>query len=231
MTGPIISVRNVTFCYEKIPVLNNVSVDIHAGDFVGVTGSNGAGKSTLIKLLLGQLDPASGTISILGKERQNFRGWPAIGYVPQMGFGASADFPATVREVVMLNLYSEIGLFRLPDKAHKRRVLDTLKLVGMEHCLNCRLGSLSGGQQQRVMLAKALVGQPGILLLDEPASGIDAHSTKQFIELLARLNEQGMTIIMVTHHLGDVSNYMNRILLLRDQGIHESAAGERHGDF
>lgn len=223
----IISVDNLTFGYEKQFVLNDVSFSIAKGDFVAIIGSNGTGKSTLIKLLLGQLFPVFGTISLFGKGNSNSSNLLNIGYIPQAGLGSNSGFPATVKEIVLLNLFSEVGFMRFPKKKHKEQVLKALELVEMEQYANCQIGNLSGGQQQRVLIAKALVSKPEILILDEPTTGIDTHSTDILFGLLTRLNqEQKITILMITHDINKISQYVNRTLRIEDGCINEVKVGE-----
>lgn len=222
----IISVENLTFGYEKEAILNHISFSIEKGDFVGVIGSNGTGKSTLIKLLLGQLFPVFGTICLFGEKQKNFKDWSKIGYVPQIGLGTAENFPATAKEIVLLNLYSQIGFMRFPKAKHKQQALQALKKVEMQDYANKQIGNLSGGQQQRVMIAKALVSDPQILILDEPTTGIDTHTSQLLFQLLRRLNkENGITIIMVTHDIKKTSQYVNRMLLLEDTQISEVPIG------
>lgn len=223
----IISVENLTFGYEKQLVLNDVSFSIAEGDFVAIIGSNGTGKSTLIKLLLGELFPVFGNISILGKGNSNSHNLLNIGYVPQVSLDSNSGFPATVKEIVLLNLFSAIGFMRFPKKKHKEQVLKTLEMVEMEQCANCQIGNLSGGQQQRVWIAKALVSNPKIIILDEPTTGIDTHSTEILLRLLTRLNkEQKITILMITHDINKISQHINRTLRLSEGSINEDKVGE-----
>lgn len=201
--------KDVSFGYEDGLVLEKVNITIGEGDFVGIIGSNGAGKSTLIKLILGILVPKSGTI--LGTYRK-------IGYVPQVGFAVKADFPATVREIVMLDLFRTIGLFKRPNKTHYKMVDEVLRTVGMFENGDKQFGSLSGGQQQRVMIAKALVAAPQILILDEPTACIDAENEQMLYELLKRLNhENRLTIIMITHSIESIEEAMNKIYVIKDK--------------
>jgi zinc transport system ATP-binding protein len=206
-----LKIENMCFGYEDGPVLNKVNMLVEQGDFVGIIGSNGTGKSTLVKLILGQLSPKEGSIEADYKN---------IGYVPQTGLVVKADFPATVREIVTLNLYRQIGLFKRAGKIHQQRVDKALKTVGMLECADKQIGKLSGGQQQRVMIAKALVANPEILILDEPTTGVDAENEKLLYELLYKLNcEERLTIIMVTHSIESVEESMNKIFVIEDRMV------------
>ena len=182
------------FKYASHLVLEEVHLDIAEGDFVGIVGKNGSGKTTFLKLILGIIKPVCGRIAFLNKTK--------ISYIEQLTINSDISFPTNVYETVMLGLYSKIGTFKFPNKNHKALVLEALKLVGLEGYEKKQIFMLSGGEQQRVMIAKALVSNPDLLILDEPTSGIDQESEKQFIDLLHKLNkEHKKTIIMVSHDI------------------------------
>lgn len=206
-----IKIENMSFGYEDGMVLEDVNINIEKGDFVGIIGSNGTGKSTLIKLILGLLPLKSGTI---------VTDYDNIGYVPQVGLAVKADFPATVREVVMLNLYKEIGLFKRPNKKHSEITDKILETVGMLDKADKQIGKLSGGQQQRVMIAKALISSPEILVLDEPTAAIDTESEHMLYDLLNKLNkENDLTIVMVTHSIESIEEFMNKIYVIKNKMV------------
>ncbi|MDR1193216.1 MAG: metal ABC transporter ATP-binding protein [Peptococcaceae bacterium] len=210
-----IRIDNLRFQYGDEPVLSGVSLAVPKGDFAAVIGGNGAGKSTFLRLILGELTPAGGGIYLFGQEARYFRDWPKIGYLAQNGPTAGGDFPATAEEIVTASLYAQIGLFRFAKKAHKEKARRALGQVGMEAYASRLIGSLSGGQRQRVMLARVIVGEPALLLLDEPTTGVDAATVQALFSLLARLNrETGLTIMMVTHDIERASAYVSRILRL-----------------
>ena len=212
MSEPIIELKDVSFSFGREEILSNVNFVVGKKEYVGIIGANGAGKSTLMRLILGQLTPDKGTVNVNAK---------GTGYVPQVGGGETGNFPANVEEVVMTGLYNQIGMFRLPKKEHKEKVHDALSLVGMEEYSKRMLSMLSGGQRQRVMIAKALVGDPELLVLDEPLSGIDKEAAEKLYELLNRLNkEYGMTIVMVTHNMEQVSKYTNRFYHVSGGSVH-----------
>ncbi|MDE6433335.1 MAG: ABC transporter ATP-binding protein [Lachnospiraceae bacterium] len=208
----IIELQNVSFGYGKESILHDINFIVKRQEYVGIIGANGAGKSTLMKLILGQLVPDGGTIAVnTGR----------IGYVPQVGFSGAANFPANVEEVVMTGLYAELGMFHLPKKEHRKKVADTLGLVGMQDYRKRMLSELSGGQQQRVMIAKALISSPELLVLDEPLTGIDKEAGQKLYELLSRFNnEYGMTIVMVTHNMEQVSRYTDRFYHVSNGSVH-----------
>ena len=216
----IISIENVSFGYNKENVLSNVVLSIDEGDYVGIVGSNGSGKSTLLKLLTGQLSPINGRIKIFNEEVTNNNNLYKIGYVSQISLSSEATFPATVEEIVMANLYSKIGFMKFPKKEHKDKVKEVLKVVNMEQYSKKLIGNLSGGQQQRVMIARALVSDPKILILDEPTTGIDEQSQAKLYELLERLNkEANITIIIVSHDFSKIKKYTNKIYLVENNKV------------
>lgn len=222
----IVKIQNLNFSYDDNCILKNLNLIIYKGEFIGITGVNGAGKSTLVKLILGELKIKSGDIFIEDKNIKNFKNMNRIGYVPQLAVGKRADFPATALETVMLNLYPEIGLFRLPQKKHRLKAHDALKLVGMEEYCDRMIGKLSGGQQQRVMIAKALVSDPEILIMDEPTTGVDTDTTKQIFDLLKHLNKlHGITIAVISHDLPYIYECADRIFNLKDKCAEEIKLG------
>lgn len=193
-----IEISNLNFTYSKIPVLKDINLELEIGDFTVLTGENGTGKSTLLKLILRELKPDSGFVKILGNEDKIVPG--KIGYVAQNGTFANENFPATVEEIVLANLYMQVGRFRFPRAKHRILVDEVLEKLNMREHRKTMIGELSGGMQQRIMLASALVTSPEILILDEPTNGIDSKSVKQLYALIEELHrEQKLTILMVTH--------------------------------
>ena len=216
----VISIENVSFSYNKENVLQDIIMYINEGDFVGIVGCNGSGKTTLMKLLIGQIKPSKGKIRLFNEELSKSKDLNKIGYVPQISLSTSQTFPATVEEVVMTNLYSKIGFMKFPKKEHKEKVKKTLELVNMEKYSKKMIGNLSGGQQQRVMIAKALVSDPKIIILDEPTTGIDASSEKSLYEILHKLNkESNITIIIVSHDIEKISQYTNKIFIVNKNKV------------
>lgn len=208
----IIKLEDVSFGYGKDAVLSNVNLTIEKNEYVGIIGANGAGKSTLMKLILGQLVPNEGRVSVYTNK---------IGYVPQVGFQQMNQFPANVLEVVLTGLYKGIGMFHFPKKEHKEKVIQVLELVGMKEYQRRMLSELSGGQQQRVMIARALISDPELLVLDEPLTGIDHDAGEELYQLLNRLNkEYGITIVMVTHNMEQVARFTNRFYHVRGGSVH-----------
>lgn len=215
----MINISDISFSYGNSPILDHASLHVSEGHFAALIGSHGAGKSTLMKLMLGEmrLGKDNGSIQLMGQDIHQFKDWKKISYVPQNGMVSYRDFPASVEEIVMANLYSQIGRFRFPGKKEKEQVYNALCQVGMEDYQNRLIGRLSGGQQQRVLLARSLVNHPQLLLLDEPTAGIDEQNTNEFYQLLQRLNQKrDMTILMVTHDLQSLRDLADDVWLLED---------------
>lgn len=218
----VIEAEGLSFSYGNEPVFSEISFSVYKGDFVAVMGSNGTGKSTLMRIILGELSPTYGCIKIFNKDVSKFKDWPKIGYLPQLVMQSAESFPATSEEIVMANLFSQIGLFRFPKKKHRDKVQNALKLVGMEAYSRRMISELSGGQRQRIMLARVLVSDPEIMILDEPTTGVDSRTIDSLYELLSTLNrETGITILMVTHDIGRASGYVSRIMSLEDGSLKE----------
>ncbi|MDR1640384.1 MAG: metal ABC transporter ATP-binding protein [Clostridiales bacterium] len=214
----IIKASGISFRYGDEPVLSNIDFTVSTGDFVAVIGANGAGKSTMLKLILGELEPAAGVIELFGEDSRKFKDWPRIGYVPQSAYSKLSGFPATVQEIVGSGLYSKIGLFRFPNESHRERVRWALDKTGMRPFAKKLAGSLSGGQQQRVLISRVLVANPDVMLLDEPASGVDAESAASIYDLLGKMSrEAGLAVVMVTHDMAKAKRHVSRVLQL-DQG-------------
>jgi len=209
-------VQQASFSYGAgTPVLQDISFTLNKGDFAALIGPNGAGKSTLLRLLLAELHPSEGNISLFGEDVRFFKNWTDVGYVAQNSTVKSSRIPATVEEIVTASIYSKSRNQRLSGKERRLRAMGALAQVGVEDCAKKMLGSLSGGQQQRVMIARALVSKPRLMLLDEPATGIDDKSVEMLYELLGNINrETGLMILMVTHDAQRVLDYVSRIFCL-----------------
>jgi len=196
----IIEIKNISFSYGTDQVLKDVTLDIHKGDYLGIVGGNGAGKTTLLKIILGLLVPSEGLVKIFGTDIKKFKDWSRLGYVPQKATNFDVNFPATVREVVRMGRYAKKGLFHWINKSDEQIIDDSLNHVGMTSYQDRLIGDLSAGQQQRVFIARALTGQPEVIFLDEPTTGIDKNSQDEFYRLLKKLNKElHLTLILVTH--------------------------------
>ena len=218
----IIEAEDISFSYGGCSVFSNISFSVERGDFAAVIGSNGSGKSTLMRLILNEAESGSGSIRLFNQDIRHFKGWSKIGYVPQNVLALASGFPATAEEIVKANLFGDIGLFRFPKKKHHEKALAALQMVGMEGLAKKMIGEMSGGQQQRVMIARTLVSNPKLMLLDEPATGIDSETVDLLYKLLSRLNrEKGLTIVMVTHDILRASKYVSRVLCLEEGSLVE----------
>jgi len=210
-----VELKNISFHYGNQKVLENVSLTIQKGSFLGLVGPNGSGKSTLIKLMLGLLPSQQGDIWLFGEKALKFKHWEKIGFVSQKANSFNTGFPATVFEVVSMGLYGKIGLFRFLSRENKQQVREAIDQVGMTDFINKNIGELSGGQQQRVFIARALVSEPELLILDEPTVGVDATSVRQFYDMLDHLNkDRGITLIMVTHDIGAMTDHVTDVACL-----------------
>ncbi|KOO52181.1 ABC transporter ATP-binding protein [Viridibacillus sp. FSL E2-0187] len=217
---PLIELKNVSFQYDYTQVLSNISLKVEQGDFLALLGPNGSGKSTMLKLILGLMKPTSGQIELFGQPANTFKKRELIGYVSQKSNSFNSGFPATVKEVVASGLTKKIGLFKRHLADQNEKVMQALRDVGMDGFANRNIGELSGGQQQRVFIARALVAEPKLLILDEPTVGIDHENVQSFYDMLANLNEHHkMTMILVTHDVDTVSNRISHVACL-NQTIH-----------
>lgn len=215
MKETILSLENVSFSYGERQALQKVNLTISKGDFLGLVGPNGGGKTTLIKIILGLLKPDEGEVKILNQEISSFDKWHTIGYVPQKANSFNKGFPATVFELVSMGLTAKIGYFRFMTKKDKEKVAQAIREVGMENYMHENIGNLSGGQQQRVFIARAIVGDPEILILDEPTVGVDYKNVEKFYDLLDRLNEErGLTLLLITHDTGAMTEHANKVACL-----------------
>jgi zinc transport system ATP-binding protein len=210
-----VDVNGLSFGYGDQPIFTKIGFSIYKGDFTAIIGANGSGKSTLFRLILGELVPSAGHIRLFDGKSRTARGRPLVAYLPQSGFQANRDFPATVEEIVLVNLYSRIGFLRFPGREHRERVQEVLRQTGMTEYAKRRIGDLSGGQRQRAMLAGVLAGGPELLLLDEPTSSADTQAVQSLFDLLSRLNRDlDITILMITHDIFNAVEYASRILCL-----------------
>jgi zinc/manganese transport system ATP-binding protein/zinc transport system ATP-binding protein len=216
---PIVDIRHVTFGYAAVPVLDDVSLHLHGGQFAALVGPSGAGKTSLLKLLLGSLRASHGTITVSG---QRVDGNPAsrVAYVPQVET-VDWNFPVTVEQVVLMGRVRKSGIWPWPtndDKCAARAVLDRLEIADLARR---HIRDLSGGQQQRVFLARALISQPDLLVLDEPTSGVDMRTAENVLHLLADLNRTGITVLMTTHDLNAAAAHVPWVICLNRTVIAE----------
>ncbi len=206
--------QHLALGYKENVLHSNINFSIPSGSYSAIIGDNGVGKSTLIKTILGLIPPLSGGIS-LGKGLSN----KDIGYLPQQT-QTQRDFPASVQEVVRSGCINQMGWRPFYSKAEKQRATDMLSKLGIAHLAQKSYSELSGGQQQRVRLARALCATSKILLLDEPAAGLDIVAAAEFYKLIQELNIEGITIIMITHHLDRVLEDVDYVICLNHCGVH-----------
>jgi zinc transport system ATP-binding protein len=215
MSDAVVTMRNISYAYEYKKVLDHVNFEIPRGAFMGLVGPNGGGKTTLIKLILGLIKPDEGEIQLLHEPINRFNQWSKIGFVSQKANSFNRGFPATVYEVVSMGLTAKVGYLRFFNKTHKAKIRQAIDQVGMLDYMNENIGNLSGGQQQRIFIARALVNEPELLILDEPTVGIDLENVRRFYELLHQLNEQrNITLLLVTHDTGIMTEHATDIVCL-----------------
>lgn len=204
----IVAMDQIAFSYEHKKVIQELRFDVLERDFVGVIGSNGAGKTTLLKMLVGLLKPTQGEIRLFGEPLGRFADWDRIGYVPQKN-AFNPLFPATVREIVLSGLYNKKRIYRRLTKADAQKAEDAMLALRIEDLADRRIGQLSGGQQQRAFLARAIVNNPELLILDEPTVGIDAETQAGFFRMIRHMHQHHhMTFIMVSHDMEMMQSYL-----------------------
>ncbi len=214
----VIDIDHLSFRYDKEVVLEDINLSIPKGAFLGIVGPNGSGKSTLLKLILGLLKPKEGEIRLFGQSQQKFKDRDRIGYVSQKANSFNTGFPATVTEVVSSGLTKKVGMFRMIGKKHSPQVEKAIESVGMSPFASRNIGELSGGQQQRVFIARALVSEPEVLILDEPTVGVDSRNVAAFYEMLEHLNKDlDITLLLVTHDIGTISSKVTHVACLNKQ--------------
>lgn len=223
----VINLKDVSFSYNGNVVLQDVSLTIKPGDFFTILGPNGSAKSTLLKVMLGLLSPKTGEVKIFGEKPSRFTDWNKIGYISQQAANINTSFPATVEEVVLSGYYTGFGRI-FNGKKGKLAVKKALETVGITDLSRQLIGRLSGGQRQKVFLARALVRNPEALFLDEPTTGIDTSSQKEFYDMLLEFNKKNLTIVMVTHNLDAAMQRATKVGYMSDKKvIVQTNTGER----
>lgn len=211
----IIEVKNLAVHYGQTEALQDISFVLERGDFIGLVGPNGGGKTTLAKAILGLIPNTSGKIFLFGKKLKDFNGFQKIGYLPQKQSSINQLFPATVGEIVFLGLLSQKKRPKIISREDIQKIDETLSMLGILNLKNKMISELSGGQQQKTLLARALVSQPELLILDEPSTALDPASRQDFFKLLQTLNQKlKTTIILITHDTGYIGQYANKLLYI-----------------
>lgn len=205
MSDPIV-ISDVTCVYEHHPIFQRVSLMLSPGQFAGLVGPTGSGKTTLIKTVLGLVEPVEGHVTVFGRPVSG-RTPERVGYVPQLEM-VDWNFPVTVEQVVMMGRYGAMNFLPWPSRTDTLRVAALLERLYIADCAHRHIRDLSGGQQQRVFLARALIGDPQLLLLDEPTAGVDVKTQHDILHLLGELNGKGMTILLTTHDLNAVAAHL-----------------------
>lgn len=214
----LVTFDHATLAYGRRVVLSDLTFQIPEGDFLGLVGPNGAGKTTILRAILGTLDPSAGTVI----RQSDLR----FGYVPQRD-QVDYGFPLRVLDVVLMGRYDRIGIGRRPRAEDRDRACAALDAVGIRELAMEPLTRLSGGQKQRTLIARALVGEPNLLVLDEPTTGMDLVSTTQILGLVRELHERsGLTVLMVSHALNEIANYVTRIALVQEGSFRIGAVDE-----
>ncbi|MEU4552936.1 zinc transport system ATP-binding protein [Micromonospora violae] len=229
MTSPVITVEHGVVGYDGRPVLRDISLTVTAGEVVAILGANGSGKSTLIRSVLGLVPISAGSVTLFDRPLRRFRQWARIGYVPQR-LGAGGGVPATVREVVASGRLARRGVLRPPGRADRAAVDAALLSVGLADRAGDPVSTLSGGQQQRTLIARALAGQPELLVLDEPTAGVDAASQEAFAGALRDFVADGGTVLLVAHELGPLRPVISRAVVVHQGRIaHDGAVPDPAG--
>jgi manganese/zinc/iron transport system ATP- binding protein len=218
--APALEVEDLTVAYGEKPALWDVDLTVAAGTLMAIVGPNGAGKTTLIRAVLGLLKPAAGAVRVHGRPYEEQR--RLVAYVPQRG-SVDWDFPTDVLDVVTMGRYGALGWLRRPGRREREAARSALEQVGLAHLAHRQIGQLSGGQQQRVFLARALVQDARVYLMDEPFQGVDATSERAIVELLQALRSQGRTVVAVHHDLQTVPEYFDAVTLLNVRRVASGA--------
>lgn len=211
----VIELSDINFSYNGEPILKGISFAIEKGEYAGVIGPNGGGKTTLLRIILGLLLPNTGSLKLFGNDIAAFRDWSKIGYLPQRAAHIDGRFPITTYEVVSQGRVAKAGLFRKLSAADYAAIDEALEISDVAHLKNRLISDLSGGERQRVFIARALAAKPEVLILDEPAAGVDVGSQTKFYRFLQELNtKHGITIVFVSHDLDIIANEASQLICI-----------------
>ena len=227
----IIDMKDVTVTQGGARILESVTLTVDQGEFAAVLGPNGAGKTTLLRVVLGLIMPDSGSVTVFGKPPSKLGSMRAkIGYVPQI-HSIDLSFPVTVFQTALMGTYGRAGLGRRPTSADKAAAAAALQKVGIQDLAERPIARLSGGQRQRVFIARALVNNPELLMLDEPTTGVDAAASGSLYTLLRELKDGGVTVVLVSHDVSVVAAYLDTVACLNHtlvaHGRPEEVAGSK----
>jgi len=223
-TDAVVALDGVTFGYTATPVVEDVTLGIDAGEYVAIVGPNGSGKSTLLQLILGLRRPDTGTARLFGEPAVDFDDGARLGYVAQHA-SAAKSMPITVREVVKMGRFPHVGFGRL-SPSDWAVVDDAIDTVGMTALSDRRVTQLSGGQRQRAFIARALASEADLLVLDEPTVGVDVESVAGFYDLLSSLHADGITVLLIEHDLGAVTEHAERVVCLNREIYFDGSTDE-----
>jgi len=221
---PLLELRKVSFGYGAMPVLEDINLHLHRGQFAALVGPSGAGKTTLLKLILGTLQPTQGGIYTHGELLQNGHA-PRVGYVPQLET-VDWNFPVTVEQAVWMGQIGNKNIWPWMNTEERKQVRAMLERLGIAGLAERHIRELSGGQQQRVFLARALISKPDLLVLDEPTVGLDVQTAEMILVLLAELNRQGVTLLMTTHDLNAAAAHLPWVICLNQKVVAQGAPEE-----
>jgi len=209
---PIISVNDLTVRYNASDIFNSISFSVEPGDYVALAGPNGSGKSTLIKAILGLIKITAGDVFLFGNHISGFTKWHKIGYIPQK-LAFNPHFPATVKEVVAMGLISKADFPKRIGKSNDAAIERVLSIMDIVDIKKRNIGELSGGQLQRAIIARALINEPELLILDEPTTAVDPDMRERFFSILSDINRnKNVTIVLITHDTGSAGKYASKFL-------------------
>ncbi len=221
MGKKLLCLENVCFSYGKEQILKGISFDIQAGEIVGLAGPNGAGKTTILKLIVGLLKPSSGKVEVLNVPKIGER-WQGISYMSQNAQQIDSSFPATVKEIVGTGLYARLGLLRGLGVSDREAVDDAIRNVGLERHMDSQITELSRGQLQRAFMARALVSNPSILILDEPTAAVDMAGEEDFYRLIKEVNRlYGVAVLLVSHDVYALIDHTDRLIFVHKEILYD----------
>ena len=234
MSDAVLALEHLTFSYGEDVVFRDLSLTVQRGAYLGVIGTNGGGKSTLLRIALGLLPPARGSVELFGTDVRAFRAWRRVAYVSQRAAQVDATFPITVEAVVAMGRYGWQRRLRPASAADRVGVEAAMRQVGVTDLRSRRIGDLSGGERQRVFLARALASAPELLILDEPTTGVDAATQEQFYDLLRTLHrDAGLTVVLASHDIAALAREATALIVVQHGLVFSGTPAEllAHPDY